>query len=697
MTRAWVVLAALTVLLVAGNLAFNRADHRPPTYDDAWFLENSLIFHHRLAEGGLRSLASAYVTSFGTKAPLLSLVPLPFYVIFGTGPRVALLANVLFLVIANVFLFLLVRRLYTPGTALAAALFFQTMPLAYGLSRVFMADYGLATLTIVWLYALTASDQLRSGPVNVFLGILLGLGLLMKVSFPAFVAGPLLLVLWERWRQDSTGPRRLLPALLTLAVPAVLIAATWYASNLRTILQYAWAGSYGEIGRQYGFGGFGHWLELLINRGTSVYYAVALLLLGAASLVAGVRPPPESRRRAWFCAAWLVPPLLAAAASSNREIRLVAPLLPPLAVLLAAAVARLGRRPAVQIALTILVALPPLRLYAEHTYGPLATGGHYHPDHDHPVEWGPFVLFSRDLGWARCPDSNGNWDQQRVVEALYALAPQWPVDDALRRLLASEGIPALEPYYVVMGVEHPYLNANLLSYLNAYRRYPLAFTSAGYAEASLDRAMERIYRLNARFLVLGEGISQTDLPGFLNQVNNALQSRLERGEMPYRLRAKVSLTHDIKAVLYERADSWTHVSAEAGSGGPSHALPVRFASGLELLGYDWTRQSGQVASLSYYWTVPHAVLENYRAFTVFRHNGHVIALQEGFVGGSRDPLFDWKPGEVVRQTAIIFAPAGGKLEARMWLAPWGLGERHQIAIPHELIHESVLPLRLEGE
>ena len=52
------------------------------------------------------------------------------------------------------------------------------------------------------------------------------------------------------------------------------------------------------------------------------------------------------------------------------------------------------------------------------------------------------MLFSRDLGWARAPDSQGDWGQQRVLEALYALQPQWPADPPLLRLLAGS-LPGL--------------------------------------------------------------------------------------------------------------------------------------------------------------------------------------------------------------------------------------------------------------
>jgi len=258
------LLAVFTIVLLGVHVSYLIADTRPPTYDDAWYLENSLIFYHRLTDDGIRGFARAYVSSFGTKAPLISVLPLPFYLVFGTTYHAALLVNALFIVVTNIFLFLLGRRLFSAGVGVAAVLFYQTMPLAYGLSRAFMADYGLAALVIVWLYYLAASERLTNGRINFLLGVLLGVGLLMKILFPAFIAGPLLVVLlytrrnkpaareeqFWLWRLSSRWP------LMAIVIPGLAIASTWYAFHIGTILRYAWQGAYGEIGEQYGFGGW---------------------------------------------------------------------------------------------------------------------------------------------------------------------------------------------------------------------------------------------------------------------------------------------------------------------------------------------------------------------------------------------------------------------------------------------------------
>ena len=533
MRRTWAALAAFTICLLAVNESYYRANTRTPTYDEAWYLETSLSFYHALAAGHLGEFIYKYRTAFQTKAPLISVLPLPFYLIFGTSHHSALLVNSAFLVTSSLYLFLLVRRLFSPEAGFVAVVFYQTMPLVYGLSRTLMVEYGLSALVIVWLYYLVASDRLTRGPANFALGVVLGLGLLMKILFPAFIAGPLLLVWISRRREkkppladDSFRPWRLCARwpLAAIAVPGLAIAGTWYAFNWTNIVRFAWSNAYGEIAAGYGTAGLARQGLAFVNESIGFCYAVALVTLGAAALVAG---PRKLSPQVAFLLSWVAPPLAAMAAGKNLEIRFAIPLLPAMAVLLAASVFQLARRRIVQVLLALLVAIFPLRLFAA-----LSFPG---SENNRPTTLGPFVLFSRDLGWAHPPDAKGSWGQQRIVDAIHRL-------DA----------PDAKPHYVVVGVEHPFLNANMLSYLDAYARSNLRFTSLGYAESSADRAIERIRRLDARFLVMAEGFHDFELDGFLNRINSDVQRRLEHGELPFRSRAEVDLGGRIKAVIYER-------------------------------------------------------------------------------------------------------------------------------------------------
>ena len=662
----WVALALVTLALLAANRSWIGANKRPPTFDDAWFLEASLHFYHRLTAGGVADFCSAYASSFRTKAPLISVLPLPFYMLLGARPQSALLVNFVFLVVANVYLFLLVRRWFSAGAGVAAVVFFQTMPLAYGLSRFVLADYGLTALIVAWMYYLVASERLTRRRECLALGIVTGLGLLMKIAFLLYVAGPALITLALRLRERPAG-RSLLRDAAPVVLPALGLAATWYSFHLATILRYAWQAGYGEIGGLYGGPGFSHWFHQVINQGVSFYYTAAVVVFGLWALAASRLRVAWSERE-WLLLSWFALPAAALLIARNREIRLVLPVLPVVAVALAAWLFRAAPLPGQRAILATLLAIFPVRLYAA-----LTESGHYHDD---PVRLGPFVVFSRDLGWARPPDTAGNWDQHRVLEALQRIGPS-----------------SLRPRHVFVGVEHPFFNANLFEYLRTYKQYPLHFKSLGYAETSIERTVEEIYRQDARFLLMAEGFHSHDLVEDFNRVNDELQARLDRGELPFRLRAKVSLGHQVKAAIYEREAPWTRLAAAA----PSHPVVADFAGGLRFLGYDWKRRDRYLCEFSQYWTAPHNVFEDYRVNLEMHRGGAQVLSQDYFLTARQHPPYEWTPGEIIRQTVTVYWPRGRAEppDARLWLTAWGLGDPHPIAAPPQIARDGVIRLRLE--
>ena len=297
-TFCWIVLALFTLCLLAINHFYYLKNTRVPTYDEAWYLETSLHLYQGLADRDLNRFLYNYKTAFQTKAPLISLLPLHFYLLFGASHWSALQANSLCLVISNLCLFLLARRLFSAEVGLAAVVFYQTMPLVYGLSRTLMAEYALAALVLAWLYFLVASDGLSRGGANFALGVVLGLGLLMKIVFPIFIAGPLLVAWMLRrrsarplpgseafwlWRIGARWP------LAAIGVPGLALASTWYSFHLAPVLRYAWDAGYGGIRKQYSDADSPRWIIQVINQGISFYYAAALVFLGLAALGLGLR------------------------------------------------------------------------------------------------------------------------------------------------------------------------------------------------------------------------------------------------------------------------------------------------------------------------------------------------------------------------------------------------------------------------
>ena len=660
----WGGLAVFTLYLLIVNRDYYRADTRIPAYDEAWYLETSLHLYHRLTGEGWDQFVESYRGAFGTKAPLISVLPLPFYLLFGTSQYSAMLVNSLLVLVSNLCLFLLVRRWFGPDVGLAAVVFYQTMPLAYGLSRVYMAEYGLATLVLLFLYCLAASDRLTRGRWNLALGLVLGLGLLMKVLFPAFIAGPLAVTLWLR-RLDAAPPsdqgfwlwracaRRPLAA---IALPAAALASTWYAGHLGELFRFAWHSAYGEIAPDYSAGGLAAWVQLLINQGMSFYYTAAVVVIGLVALAANARRMRWSDPRLWLLLSWILPPLAALAAGRNQLIRFALPLLPAPAIVLALAVFRLGRWWIPQAALALALAVFPQRLFAALSYPPHGERA------GHSIHLGSWILFGRDLGWARPPVWEDPWERRRLLEALRRLA----------------GFPS-RPQYVLLALDHPYLNANLLNYLNAHHKYPIRFTTFGYGESSVERALERLHRFDARFLVLGEGFQQ--LPEFLNRINDQIRARILRAELPFRWRATVPLAHQMKAHVYEREARWA--SFPPGSAGPRpvYPQPADFAGGVRFLGYDWRRAGERLRELTCYWTARQRLGQDYLISLRLRRGGEVVFAQDWDVADGRHPFSEWSPGEVVAESVMVYLPEGppGEMEAELWLTAWGVGPPQPLA------------------
>jgi hypothetical protein len=475
----------------------------------------------------------------------------------------------------------------------------------------------------------------------------------MKVLFPLYVAGPLLMVSWQARRSGSQSWK----ALAVIAVPAALLAATWYPFHLTEVFRYAWQAGYGEIGGQYG-GGLAAWLAQVVQQGVTPYYTAALLICGLAALVSGQRPTSSTL---WLLLGWLVLPLAALATGRNREIRFLLPVLPAMAIVLAGLVCRLVRRPALQALALAALAFYPLRTYAAYSF---------------PEPLRARLGFSDlDLGWARPPDQRGDWDQRRILEALEHL-----------------GLPSLRARYVIIGAEHPFFNANLFQYLNASTRYPFVFSSLGYAESSAERAVERIYRLDTRYLVMPDGLPRPELSPPFNQVNDEIQAQLDRGVLGFRLRTTIALTPEIRVGIWERDAGWERVAAAT----PAQPLAVDFAGGLRLLGCDWKRRNPQLCEFSYYLTAPGRVFEDYRVNLEFRRGAEMLEVQDHYVTGGAHPPLEWPPGEIVKQSITVWAPAtgAGPVEARLWLTSWGLGDPQPVVSRAGFARDYVVPLRL---
>jgi 4-amino-4-deoxy-L-arabinose transferase-like glycosyltransferase len=365
------VAVALAILAAIGNGVWILLDSSTPSWDQSHYLWTTLQYQHSFQSGGLGDLLHSIHTVDPSHGPLFTILMLPFLYIFGPSASSGLLLNLL---IAPVLYFSAgeiawivfrnwIARLMT--IALVA-----TMPLMVGLFHNILQDFLLVTLTTLSMLLLLKSEGFQRRWMTWAMALVMGLGTLTKVTFPLFVIGPLLIVIVGviaslLSRRDaearSFDGRRLAVNLGGAALVYLVVALAWYGPTFSETLDYVRSTTSGPLSlgagpsNPYTFHAITSFTSEVINSNLS--WVILLAGLIAVVLNAARLRSLFSRPLRWgplqklaFLLSWAVIPYLSVALGHNQDVRLMAPALPAVAILVAGAIATLRWR-SVRIAL----------------------------------------------------------------------------------------------------------------------------------------------------------------------------------------------------------------------------------------------------------------------------------------------------------------------------------------------------------
>src|SRR5258708_3265883 len=76
-------LLAMCLFFLATTAIWGALHRAPPNWDDGWYLTNSLQRFDHLVDRGIFGYAKGFLSVLGVKAPLITVLPTPFYLIFG--------------------------------------------------------------------------------------------------------------------------------------------------------------------------------------------------------------------------------------------------------------------------------------------------------------------------------------------------------------------------------------------------------------------------------------------------------------------------------------------------------------------------------------------------------------------------------------------------------------------------------------
>lgn len=505
----WVFVAAV---FVVANLVWVRLDRLPPMWDQSWYLDGGELLYRALNQGGLIGLAKVFTVLNGTKAPLLSLLPVPLYLLFGHSYHVALGVNLVLMTVTSYYVFRLAKALRGRRAGIYAVILLNLLPLVAGLSREFLVETCLTAMVVAWHVYLLESDDLRARGTWWRLGIVLGLGMLTKILFPLYILGGSVYVLWRRVRADRAVRRDLLAVFGATLGTGAVVAATWYARNLRGAISAAANSGFGSVASDYGSRSVlawqtlsAYWLRVAVDV-VSPLLALFLTVVLVAVLVARWRGRLDApvfrdagapRALVW----WIAVPFVVLSLGVNKDIRFLAPALPALAILGAAGLDALTlRRSSAWFTGGALLAV-----FVPYLLGSFAA----------PAELGGLgpgarsVLLAGTGGYVRAPS-----------------AESWPIAEVERAIEAEATNAGLTSPRVTLLFDHPRINVNNLQYQRDFTGGVVVYQSSPYMTPLTDAAGERLVLENSDYLVT----KSRDLgPEFVNVLNARIAADVEAG------------------------------------------------------------------------------------------------------------------------------------------------------------------------
>jgi len=474
------VAVALAILAAIANGVWILLDNSAPSWDQSHYLSTTLQYQHAFHSGGpidlLRSINSAD-TSHG---PLFTILMLPFVAVFGASNSSALLLN---LALAPVLYFCageIAWIIFRSWVArLLTIVLVATMPLMVGLFHNALQDFMLVTLATLSLLLLLKSEGFQRRWMTWGMALTMGLGTLTKVTFPAFVAGPLLVVVAgvvasalsarRGGGVKSFDARRLAVNLGGAAIVYLLVAFAWYGPNFSATLDYVRSTTSGPLSEGAGpsdpltFHAITSFTTGVINSNLSwviLLIGIVAVLLDTAKLRALLARPLhwEPLQKLAFLLAWALIPYLSVALAHNQDVRLMAPALPAVAVLVAGAIAAVRWRGA-QIALAAIAVVVLAYQTLDHVTD--VTPG-FMPDQA-KVELDSYAavvqLDSQPIGYERLPEPDFGTPVIRYIEDVARTEPGGAATPRSVCLLESEAV----------------INSNTLGFLAAARNDPFGF------------------------------------------------------------------------------------------------------------------------------------------------------------------------------------------------------------------------------
>jgi len=315
--RETALVCVIFALVVAVLTVWLALDRRPPEWDHANHLERAVVCADDLARGDRRAILER--SSF--YPPLVLCAAGLAYRLAPSDVAAAQSVILAFLGLGVGAVYLLARRFVGAAEGVVAALVFTTAPFVVFSSLRFQLDLPLAAMVALLLVVLLRTETFEHRGWSVAAGLVLGLGLLTKPPFVAYVLAPLVLV------AARIRSRRALANLALAALIGGALGLPWYGPRLLGLVPEIASRSFRQAAES------GH-PEPLTGAALTLYprwFPTQFGLVGVLLFILGLGV--AARRRHWLLVASVLPAFVLFELLQNKNLRYTLPLLPVAAVL----------------------------------------------------------------------------------------------------------------------------------------------------------------------------------------------------------------------------------------------------------------------------------------------------------------------------------------------------------------------------
>ncbi|HVO67737.1 MAG TPA: glycosyltransferase family 39 protein [Syntrophales bacterium] len=628
-------LTCIIVFFAITNIIWVRMDLAPPMWDQSQYLEGSKVLYGALVREGVLSFLKVFSETFKNKAPLIGALPIPFYVLFGEGYKSALLMNLVFLVLSSCYLYRLCMLIAGKKEAILSVFILNTFPLVFSLSREFFVDYGLMTFVIIWMFYLLRSNCFEEKQYVPILGIIFGLGMLMKISFLLYVLFPCFFLVIKRIIELKKLPMSYIKNIFLTLLIGALISGIWYFKNISFAISNVLLAGYGSVAKHYGTGDvfsiravLDYWL-IFINHGISAYFFFLIIFMTAANIFVIIKKGSIAgidSSHLCFLIIWVALPFAVLTFGVNKDIRYTIPFLPALAMLVGITIIQQLRIRKYGRLLLFVLLLFPLFNYLFISFYQKAIS----------VRAGQFILLHNWLNFGHPPVQRGHWPDEEIIEFLDNDAIRTGKKNTLATLLFN----------------HPYINEDNLNYYSKGTRFQTLYQTT----EEIDKTVDRIER-DSDYVVTKSGNIG---PDFANIKNREAIKVVEEGRLKFRrIGAILHVPDGTTLTIYKKDSKYEKVYGSRKELGEYDGHSINFSDQIMLLDCKLERTEGGYR-LVFLWECLDTISHDYNVFVHFYSDDDIPILNADHRPHAKYPTNEWRKGEVIRDEFDITTPLPAK-------------------------------------